>query len=250
MTGFPNFFGHLDQTQAAEYANYVDIAKVVNCSEHSTEFLCGLLLPECRENEGFILPSRQICYEFYNGSEFYTGCGELIRQLENSEEFLIDCDTFPENPVPVCSANSSDPTTEIDDSESGNVVFYFWHAWPVWAWVMSPQGPGLSPSPSSRPGGVSPSLSPSPQGVSPSPSPSPDSHGLDARFDAFFNLLKCKAPSTMAGDILKDLWTHSRQWWVTLKSDTLLAMDITNIPLLLTLFGIYTWSKHWTDQQS
>ena len=44
-----------------------------------------------------------------------------------------------------------------------------------------------------------------------------DSHGLDARFGAFFNPLKCKAPSTMAGDILNDLWIHSRQWWVTWK---------------------------------
>ena len=111
-TGFPNFFGHVDQTQAAEYANYVDVALLANCSEHSREFLCGLLLPECRESDGFILPSRQICHEFYNGSEFYNGCGELLRLLDNSEEFLIDCDTFPENLVPVCSVHSSDPTAE------------------------------------------------------------------------------------------------------------------------------------------
>ena len=127
MTGFPNFFGHLNQAQAAEYADYIDVAEVVNCSKHSTEFLCGLLLPECREDEGFILPSRQICHEFYNGSEFYTGCGDLLRKLENSEEFLIDCERFPENPVPVCSANSSEPTTEVDDSGSGKDkrVFFF-----------------------------------------------------------------------------------------------------------------------------
>ena len=111
-TGFPNFFDHLDQTQAAEYANYVDIALIANCSEHSTEFLCGLLLPECRENEGFILPSRQICNEFYNGSEFYTGCVDLLSALKHSEDFLLDCNAFPENPEPVCSVKFSDLTTE------------------------------------------------------------------------------------------------------------------------------------------
>ena len=104
-TGFPNFFNQTSQTAAGEIANNIDIAEAVNCYDHSREFLCALLLPECRENEGLVLPNRQMCKEFYDG------CGDILVETGN-EELILDCETFSENPEPVCYAQALISSTE------------------------------------------------------------------------------------------------------------------------------------------
>ena len=106
MTGFPNFFNQTHQTDANEIAHNIDIAVAASCSEQTTKFLCELLLPECRENEGLVLPNRQTC------KEFYAGCGFLL-QLTGNEELIYDCDTcFSDNPEPICPSQFIVPTTE------------------------------------------------------------------------------------------------------------------------------------------
>ena len=75
------------------------------------EFLCGLLVPECRENEGLILPDRQTCKEFYGG---LFGCKFLL-DLSGNDDLIYDCDVyFAENPEPTCSASAHPivPTVE------------------------------------------------------------------------------------------------------------------------------------------
>ena len=115
MTGFPNFFNRTSQASAAEIAENIDIAVATGCSEVTTEFLCGLLVPECRENEGFVLPNRTMCKEFYGED---AGCGFLL-ELTGNEDLIYDCDVyFALNPEPTCSAsphpiepNTEEPTT-------------------------------------------------------------------------------------------------------------------------------------------
>ena len=106
MTGFPNFFNQTHQTDAYDIAHNIDIAVAAACSDQTTDFLCGVLLPECRENEGLVLPNRQIC------KEFYAGCGFLLK-LTGNEELIYDCDEhFSENPEPICPAQPLAPVTE------------------------------------------------------------------------------------------------------------------------------------------
>ena len=106
MTGFPNFFNQSDQTDADDIAHNIDIAVAAACSDQTTKFLCELLLPECRENEGLVLPNRQTC------RDFYAGCGFLLK-LTGNEELIYDCDEyFDENPEPICPAECLVPTTE------------------------------------------------------------------------------------------------------------------------------------------
>ena len=104
-TGFPNFFNQTSQRAADEIAHNIGIAVATNCYDHSREFLCALLLPECMENEGLFLPNRQMC------KEFYEGCGAILLETGN-EELILDCDTFSENPEPVCVAQLLITTTE------------------------------------------------------------------------------------------------------------------------------------------
>ena len=105
-TGFPNFFNQTSQTNADEIAGNIDVAKSAGCFEYSREFLCGLLLPECREHKGLVFPKRQMC------KDFYKGCGELLKVLKNAEKLIYDCDVyFSENPKPICPGQSLEPTT-------------------------------------------------------------------------------------------------------------------------------------------
>ena len=96
MTGFPNFFYQISQANATKIAGNIDLAVMVNCYQNTREFLCRLLVPECRENQGLVLPNRQIC------REFYAGCEDRLRET-GYEELIYDCDIFPEDPHPVCS---------------------------------------------------------------------------------------------------------------------------------------------------
>ena len=106
MTGFPNFFNQTHQTDADDIAHNIDIAEVIGCSDQTTKFLCGLLLPECRVNEGLVFPTRQIC------KEFYAECGILL-QLTGYEELIYDCEEyFSENPEPICPSQYIVPTTD------------------------------------------------------------------------------------------------------------------------------------------
>ena len=75
LTGFPNVFGHSNQTAVEEFANYIDLTEDANCYANSTEILCRSLLQECRENEGLVLPERQMCLDFLRG------CGAVITAL-------------------------------------------------------------------------------------------------------------------------------------------------------------------------
>ena len=131
MTGFPNFFNNTDQTAAAEIAGNIDIALATHCSDKTTEFLCGLLVPECRENEGLVLPNRQTCKDFYD--EGFFGCKALL-ELTGNEDLIFDCDVyFSENPEPTCSAsphpivpNTEEPTTmTTTDSGGGQYLKLF-----------------------------------------------------------------------------------------------------------------------------
>ena len=97
MTGFPNFFHQTSQTNAFKIAGNIEIAVLANCYANTREFLCRLLVPECKENQGLVLPSRQMC------AEFYAGCSNILREAKY-EELIYDCDIFPEDPQPVCSA--------------------------------------------------------------------------------------------------------------------------------------------------
>ena len=72
LTGFPNVFGHPNQTAVDEVALYIDIAVAANCYANSTEILCRSLLPECRESEGLVQPERQMCLDFLSG------CADVI----------------------------------------------------------------------------------------------------------------------------------------------------------------------------
>ena len=128
-TGFPNFFNNTDQTAAAEIAKNIDIAVATHCSEKTTEFLCGLLVPECRENEGLVLPNRQMCKDFYGGD---FGCKYLL-EVSGNANLIYDCDVyFSENPEPTCSAiaqtipvvpKTEEPTTmSTIDSEGGQYL--------------------------------------------------------------------------------------------------------------------------------
>ena len=106
MTGFPNFFNQPSQAASAEIAHNIDIAVAAGCSDQTTKFLCGVLLPECRANEGLVFPTRQTC------KKFYEGCGFLLK-LTGNEELIYDCDEhFAENPEPICPSQFIVPTTE------------------------------------------------------------------------------------------------------------------------------------------
>ena len=122
-TGFPNFFNQTSQTDTYEIASNIDIAVAAGCSEQTTKFLCGLLLPECRVNEGLVFPTRQIC------KEFYAGCGFLLQLgLTGNEELIYDCEEyFSENPEPICPSQYMVPTTDETttttlDSEIGKYL--------------------------------------------------------------------------------------------------------------------------------
>ena len=107
MIGFPNFFNQTSQTGADDIAHNIDVAEAAGCSDQTTKFLCGLLLPECRENEGLVLPTRQTC------KEFYAGCGILLLQLTGYEELIYDCEEyFSENPEPICPSQYIVPSTD------------------------------------------------------------------------------------------------------------------------------------------
>ena len=109
MTGFPNFFNNTDQASATDIVENIDIAVAAGCSEVTTEFLCGLLVPECRENEGFVLPNRTMCKEFYGED---AGCGFLF-ELTGKKDLIYDCDVyFAENPEPICPSQFIVPATE------------------------------------------------------------------------------------------------------------------------------------------
>ena len=121
-TGFPNFFNQTHQAAADEIDHLIDIVVAHDCSKHTTKFLCGLLLPECRENEGLVLSKIQTC------KEFYAGCGAILEETGN-ENAIIDCDAhFSENPEPICPAQSLDLTTgdatsvSTIDSEEGQYL--------------------------------------------------------------------------------------------------------------------------------
>ena len=122
-TGFPNFFNQSHQAAADEIDHLIDIVVAHNCSKHTTKFLCGLLLPDCRENEGLVLPKIETC------KEFYAGCGAILEETGN-ENAIIDCDMhFSENPEPICPAQLSvstttDETTTVSaiDSEAGQYL--------------------------------------------------------------------------------------------------------------------------------
>ena len=119
-TGFPNFFNQTNQTTAATIAHNIDIAIAANCSEQSRNFLCGLLLPECRENQGLVLPNRQTC------EDFYAGCEEILRATGN-EELVLDCNVyFSENPEPDCSAQPEEEKTAMPtiDSTKGQYLLF------------------------------------------------------------------------------------------------------------------------------
>ena len=122
MTGFPNFFNQTSQTDADDIAHNIDIAVAAGCSDQTTKFLCELLLPECRANEGLVLPRRQTC------KKFYEGCGFLL-QLTGNEELIYDCDEyFSENPEPICPSQYRVPSTgesttmSTIDTERGQCV--------------------------------------------------------------------------------------------------------------------------------
>ena len=105
-TGFPNFFNQSHQAAADEIDHLIDIVVSYSCSKQTTEFLCGLLLPECRENEGLVLPRKQAC------KEFYAGCGTILKETGN-ENAIIDCDKhFSDTPEPICPAQPTVPTTK------------------------------------------------------------------------------------------------------------------------------------------
>ena len=105
-TGFPNFFNKTSQESSATIAHYINIAMAVNCSKATQKFLCGLLLPECRENQGLVMPARQTC------KEFYAGCGLILNKTKN-EHLIFDCDVhFEENPQPVCRTTQSTVPTK------------------------------------------------------------------------------------------------------------------------------------------
>ena len=102
-TGFPNFFEQLNQTfsgGAVDIAHNIDLAVMANCSENSRKFLCELLLPECRENEGLVLPKRETCMKFF------MGCTDMLVQTTN-EELILNCNIFPADPQPVCYTQST-----------------------------------------------------------------------------------------------------------------------------------------------
>ena len=110
--GFPNIFNQASQTAAAKIAQNIDLVVAEGCYHQTTEFLCGLLLPECRENKGLVFPSRQMC------KEFIAGCGEFLKG-RGETEFIFDCETlFSENPEPICSAQPVEPVNEPPVEES------------------------------------------------------------------------------------------------------------------------------------
>ena len=81
----------------AGYDYYIDFVTSLNCYPQARQLLCGLLFPECREDVGFILPSKSVC------EGFMAGCEDLLRVDEGSSNPLpIDCDNIPVNPDPVC----------------------------------------------------------------------------------------------------------------------------------------------------
>ena len=123
MTGFPNYFNLTSQTSATLLAGNIDTIVAYNCSQQATRFPCGLLLPECRENEGLVFPKRETCKEFFDG------CREKLEKTEHEYE-IIDCDKhFSENPKPICPAQPKGPlateeavTVSTTDSERGQCV--------------------------------------------------------------------------------------------------------------------------------
>ena len=106
VTGFPNVFGHTSQPAVEEFALYITIAEAANCYAMSTELLCGSLLPECRENEGLVLPNRQLCLDFL------INC-EAVIAAQGGGGLQIDCTILPVNPEPVCYTQPTMPTTGV-----------------------------------------------------------------------------------------------------------------------------------------
>ena len=115
LTGFPNLFGHPNQAAVDDVALYIDIAVAANCYAKSRELLCRSLLPECRENEGLILPSRQMC------SEFLAGCRAFL-EVQGGGDLQIDCNILQVNPEPVCYAQPTIPTTEVKMSTAQSIM--------------------------------------------------------------------------------------------------------------------------------
>ena len=110
--GFPNFFNQASQTAAAKIAHNIDEVVAAGCYQQTREFLCGLLLPECRENKGLVFPNRQMC------KEFNAGCGEFLK-ASGETEFIIDCDAhFSEDPEPICSIQPLEPANELEEASS------------------------------------------------------------------------------------------------------------------------------------
>lgn len=86
-TGYPNALNHLNQSSVEEdfivYKNIIDS----ECYPLAREYLCGLLQPECIEDE-IVLPCKTFCLEFFE---------HCHRWLPEKVALKMRCSTFPES---------------------------------------------------------------------------------------------------------------------------------------------------------
>lgn len=120
---FPNYFGHMNDTEAsATFQKFDGIFRVASgdCSAPLATFLCGLHLPPCRKTKLPLPPCKELCLQARSQ------CKRVIKRVTKTDSFQwpsdLKCRNFPgKDEAPCYSGPSTEtPSTQLAPTVPGN----------------------------------------------------------------------------------------------------------------------------------